>query len=401
MPKFNIQYLKNIILLLFFISYNAFSQQKTTKHKIQKGETITSIAKDYNVKANEIYDLNPNAKKVLKLNSVLLIPILKDKKEKQEKRSSKKTEILTEKTHEVLPKETLYGISKQYKISVSDLKKWNPILENGNLEIGQNIFVSEHISEKQIEVEKEEKIEVEEKEVKIITSKPTKKQLSKEPETEIIVHEVIAKETKYALAKKFKTTIQELEKQNPEIIKSLPVGFKLNIRVPKTDGNFANTETEKPNSKNIQKSESDVVVNKDTISLVKHVYNSDLATKLVQKASENVGARYRSGGTSPGGFDCSGLMIYTFDNSGIKLPRTSNEQSRFGTKIDKSDAQNGDLIFFSTNGSGRVNHVGMVVENADGEIKFIHSSIHSGVIISSTLETYYKKNFVQINRVVE
>ncbi len=401
MPKFNIQYLKNIILLLFFISNNAFSQQKTTKHKIQKGETITSIAKDYNVKANDIYDLNPNAKKVLKLNSVLLIPVLKDNKEKQEKISSKKTKILVEKTHEVLPKETLYAISRQYKISVSDLKKWNPILENGNLEIGQNIYVSEPNSEKIIDIEKVEKIKKKEEEVKIITSKPSEKQLSEEAVTEIIVHEVIAKETKYALAKKYKTTIQELEKQNPEIVKSLPVGFKLNIRVAKSDNNIANTETEKPNSKNIPKTESDVVVNKDTISIVKPVYSSDLATKLVQKASENIGTRYRSGGTSPGGFDCSGLMIYTFENSGVKLPRTSNEQSRFGTKIDKSEAQNGDLIFFSTNGSGRVNHVGMVVENVDGEIKFIHSSIHSGVIISSTLETYYKKNFIQVNRVME
>ncbi len=385
---------------MFFIGFNSFSQQKTKKHKIQKGETITSIAKDYNVKANEIYDLNPDAKKVLKLNSVLIIPILKDKKETLEKKSK----IITEKNHEILPKETLYGISKQYKISVSDLKKWNPILENGNLEIGQKIYVSVHNSEKTTEVKK---IEEDEIVTKIIDCKPTQKELYKETETEIIVHEVIAKETKYAIAKKYNITIQELEKQNSEIIESLPVGFKLNIRVPKIDTNSANSEIEKiiyklENPENIPKIKTDAsALIKDTISTEKPVYSSDLATKLVQKASGNIGTTYRSGGTSPGGFDCSGLMIYTFQNSGVQLPRTSNEQSRFGTKIDNSEAKTGDLIFFSTNGTRRINHVGMVVENINGEIKFIHSSIHSGVIISSIFESYYKKNFIQINRVLE
>jgi cell wall-associated NlpC family hydrolase len=83
------------------------------------------------------------------------------------------------------------------------------------------------------------------------------------------------------------------------------------------------------------------------------------------------------------------------------LPRSSFEQSSFGTKINMEDAQKGDLIFFRTNGRSQINHVGMVVEVIDGEIKFIHSSVSSGVIISSTKEKYYEKNFTQINRVLQ
>ena len=79
MSILNNQTFKSILFLLFFIGFNSFSQVKTKKHRIQKGETITSIAKDNDVSIKEIYDLNLNANKILKLNSVLLIPILNDK----------------------------------------------------------------------------------------------------------------------------------------------------------------------------------------------------------------------------------------------------------------------------------------------------------------------------------
>ena len=72
----------------------------------------------------------------------------------------------------------------------------------------------------------------------------------------------------------------------------------------------------------------------------------------------------------------------------------------YGSKIDAENAQKGDLIFFKTNGRSRINHVGMVVEVLDDEIKFIHSSTNGGVIISSTKESYYKKKLAQVNRVL-
>jgi cell wall-associated NlpC family hydrolase len=122
--------------------------------------------------------------------------------------------------------------------------------------------------------------------------------------------------------------------------------------------------------------------------------------QLIEKAAENIGTRYQTGGTSKSGFDCSGLMCTTFGAFDIKLPRSSIEQSGFGTKVDAEEAKKGDLIFFKTNGRNHINHVGMVVEVCDGEIKFIHASVGNGVIISSTKENYYKKKVVQVNRVL-
>ena len=93
-------------------------------------------------------------------------------------------------------------------------------------------------------------------------------------------------------------------------------------------------------------------------------------------------------------------MYATVKNFDIILPRTSNDMSRFGLKLNPMDARKGDLIFFKTNGRRVINHVGMIVEILDDEIKFIHSSTTNGVMISSTKEGYYKKNFAQVNRIL-
>lgn len=122
--------------------------------------------------------------------------------------------------------------------------------------------------------------------------------------------------------------------------------------------------------------------------------------QILNVAAENLGAPYRGGGSSPAGFDCSGFVNYTLSQFDIVLPRSSAEMSRVGKRILKSEAKAGDLIFFKTNGGG-VSHVGIVTENTNGIIKFIHSSTSSGVVYSSTAEGYYGRTFVGVNRILE
>lgn len=132
------------------------------------------------------------------------------------------------------------------------------------------------------------------------------------------------------------------------------------------------------------------------------VSNSDttyLVAQLINSASENLGANYKSGGTTPEGYDCSGLMFATFSKFDIILPRSSNEMSRLGKVLHPDEIKKGDLIFFRTNRKSVINHVGMVTEVLPDEIKFIHSATSSGVIISSTKEPYYSKTFAQANRI--
>lgn len=371
-----------LIVVLLFFSVGAFSQEKYVKHKISQGENLTVIAKKYGVKPKDIADANPNAPKILKLNSVLLIP------NKNKKVTAKNTEIVANTTpaptpgsHEVVAKETLWGISKKYNVSVEELKKANPLLEKEDLRIGQQINIPSNIA--------------------AVEAVPVVENIQ-EPAKVEVTREVLSKETKYAIAKEFGITVAELEKQNPAIKKRLKVGslLKINVSPEKAAAlqelkSVETTTTAPP----IQIAE-DTTVKKDStfVSVGNH---SDLINQLIVNATENIGTRYRSGGTTKAGFDCSGLMICTFNNFDIKLPRSSIEQSRIGTKVGTDEAQKGDLIFFKTNGRRHINHVGMVVEVVDGEIKFVHSSTHGGVMISSTKEPYYQRSFSQVNRVLQ
>lgn len=480
-------------MFIFFNGISVFSQEKYTRHTVSKGETISEIAKEYEVKSSEIYELNPDARNGIKFKTVLLIP---SKAKKSVGPTSKITSNSPEISHEVLAKETLYGIAKQYNIAIADLYKINSHLEKEGLKKGQIIKIPQTAldnltintkPEKTIEIQKtatpqkeatnkdvvvlsitERKIEVptegiihevlpketlyaiakqykislanlqkanatlgsqplkagqkinipvksdahsdlaleerESKNKKDLSSDNYRDELPKQipilPESVIenialeteITHEVLPKETKYGIAKKYGLTIAELENQNPNIAKKLLVGSLLKIRSSKV------FETKSlPVEPVVVKEETD---NKDFNTNTNRVYDAAFVDELVLKASENIGTRYRSGGTSTEGFDCSGLMYYTFSSYDIKLPRSSVEMASYGLKIDAQNAQKGDLIFFKTRGSGRINHVGMVVEVLDGEIKFIHSATHGGVIISSTKESYYQRNLAQVNRVL-
>ena len=127
-----------------------------------------------------------------------------------------------------------------------------------------------------------------------------------------------------------------------------------------------------------------------------------LADQLIDVAAENIGVKYKYGGTTKAGYDCSGLMYTVFNSENIVLPRNSYAQSKIGVVLNqkRDQVQKGDLVFFKTNKSNQINHVGIVIEVSDEEIKFIHSSTSKGVIISSTKEPYYKNTLVQINRIL-
>jgi cell wall-associated NlpC family hydrolase/3D (Asp-Asp-Asp) domain-containing protein len=86
---------------------------------------------------------------------------------------------------------------------------------------------------------------------------------------------------------------------------------------------------------------------------------------IVQQALAEVGKPYVWGGTTPAGFDCSGLVQWVFAQEGISLPRLSGQQYRFGTPVSKADLEPGDLVFFTTYKPGP-SHVGIYIGAYDG-----------------------------------
>src|SRR5690606_240772 len=126
-----------------------------------------------------------------------------------------------------------------------------------------------------------------------------------------------------------------------------------------------------------------------------------LTEQLLNVANDYRGIRYRWGGMSRSGMDCSGFVKTAFDKFKIDLPRTSREMASRGERVSKNEAKPGDLIFFKNGGSRVINHVGIVIE-VDGDVlKFIHSATSKGVSINSTSEPYYSRGFVQVNRVYD
>jgi len=122
---------------------------------------------------------------------------------------------------------------------------------------------------------------------------------------------------------------------------------------------------------------------------------------IIDYAQTFKGTRYKYGGTTKRGMDCSGLVVTAFQKENISLPRTTADQKNVGRWIDVKDVKEGDLLFFATKKNNRkVNHVGIVTKSRPGFVEFIHSTSSKGVITSNLSERYWYLAYVQARRVV-
>ncbi|MEZ4859003.1 MAG: LysM peptidoglycan-binding domain-containing protein [Flavobacteriaceae bacterium] len=199
--------MKYLILIFSFfllnscIGYAEIPSQETYKtHKVEKGETVYSIAKKYGVSEEAIYRLNPDAKHSLSTNSVLIIP------------SPIASELVIKeyKTHKTKRKETIFGIAQQYGITVDDLKKYNKFLYSRGLKKGDQLMIPQFEKNNVTEI-------ISETNTSNVTNITTK------------IHEVKAKETFFGIARMYGISIAELKALNPELKEGLPEGTKLNV----------------------------------------------------------------------------------------------------------------------------------------------------------------------------
>lgn len=125
------------------------------------------------------------------------------------------------------------------------------------------------------------------------------------------------------------------------------------------------------------------------------------ADKVVNYALKFDGVKYKYGGTTKKGMDCSGLVFTSFNSEHIALPRSTSGLSSYGDWIDLKKVIKGDLLFFATSKNSRhVNHVGIVTEARNGNVEFIHASTSNGVMVSNLAEKYWYFAFVQARRVL-
>ena len=185
-----------VLTLVFAFSFMPINAQNFSTHQVKKGETIEGIAKRYFVTPFDIYKLNPDAKKELKPNTVLIIPISKAKKPKV----TINKELQGFKEHKTKRKETLYSLAKKYNVSEDDIKKYNKFLYANPLKKGDKLQIPKYkITETVEEV------------------KATKE------------YTVLPKEGKWRIAYKFGITVDELQVLNPNMAEVLKEGEVINV----------------------------------------------------------------------------------------------------------------------------------------------------------------------------
>jgi cell wall-associated NlpC family hydrolase len=108
-----------------------------------------------------------------------------------------------------------------------------------------------------------------------------------------------------------------------------------------------------------------------------------------------VGVPYRYGGFTPKGFDCSGLVYYSYQKAGLTVPRTSAEQFKTANPVDLDDVRPGDLLFFARRRS--VDHVAIYL----GNNQFVHApSTGKRVSVTRMSDPYYRDHFVAAGRLI-
>lgn len=135
------------------------------------------------------------------------------------------------------------------------------------------------------------------------------------------------------------------------------------------------------------------------------IYNSKKpitkADRIIATALQFKDVKYKFGGTTRKGMDCSGLVYVAFGAENIQLPRISRDMAKKGRKIALKNVKKGDLVFFKiSRNSNKINHVGLITSIKNGHIYFIHATSSKGVIVSSLSEKYWKKNFVKATTVL-
>ncbi|MGB6269158.1 MAG: C40 family peptidase [Olleya sp.] len=173
----------------------------------------------------------------------------------------------------------------------------------------------------------------------------------------------------------------------------------------KKESETMNTSDSKPRKRKSNKT-TDITKDLDTnleqpIETSSTPIDNPTIANIINTAKSFDGVRYKYGGTTKKGMDCSGLIYTAFGSENISMPRTSSAMSTYGNWVDVKEVQEGDLLFFATKRNSRtINHVGLVTSARPERIEFIHASTSKGVMTSLLSERYWYFAFVQARRVL-
>jgi len=281
------------------------------------------------------------------------------------------------KTHKVKKNETIASLAKKYHVPVDDLKEANNRL-NSRIKPGD---------------------------VLIIPPRGSKSTASVLPSDSAATYKVKKRDTLSKISKKTGISVAELKRLNgltkgspkPGQILALydsDVETKPGKRsVAKHSLRYADLLSEKEYEQSLAE-----LLDQDSVSPQAQKdpdFTADNVKLLKTKAFGFLGTRYRFGGTSRNGLDCSSFVQQVFNKMEVSLPRTAREQFEHGEIVARGDMKRGDLVFFTTYASFP-SHVGIYL----GDNRMIHASSREHRVVISSLDTpYYRARFIGAKRI--
>ena len=340
---------KLILFLLLFLSFSLYSTTYyTIYHTVKRGENLFVIAKKYGKTVDELKKLN-------NLKTTTIFPgqkLVVDKKEIETKLTEEKKGEFVKEYYTVKKGDSLYKISKKFGLTITQLKKLNN-LRTSTIHPGQKLLVRM----KKIDTTVKKEINPDGIKPIVDVSKKT-------------YYKVCEGDTIESISEKFGIDPEKLLQANLIRKEDLKVGQILVI--PPNDLFLFE-----------EKTENETILEK----------RSDLRTKIIEEALNYLGTKYRFGGESKAGLDCSALTRLVYRVINIDLPKNSSLQFENGIPIKEEEALPGDLVFFKR--GGRIGHVGIYL----GNDLFVHASFKfKRVVISSLSERYFRERFVGFRR---
>jgi len=283
------------------------------------------------------------------------------------------------KTHIVKKNDSLYSLSKKYHVSVQAFKSANNRV-NSHLKLGDKLVVPPRSSSS------------------VESRSASRKNTAS-------VYRVRKGDTLYRIAKKAGLSVDELKRINGISGKAIKPGRILALResapvehVAKAPArSFTVRNTELFSNEEYERTLEELTDSdpEKTVDLGKDLeLTTDASKRLKKSAFSFLGTRYRFGGTTRSGLDCSSFVQHVFRDLDIQLPRTAREQFRTGELVTSYDLQKGDLVFFRTY-APFPSHVGIYL----GDNKMIHASSRDHKVVISSMNTpYFRSRFIGAKR---
>jgi peptidoglycan DL-endopeptidase LytE len=288
------------------------------------------------------------------------------------------TVALAAKTHKVKKNDTLASVAKKYHVSVNDLKNANNRL-NASVKPGETLVIPPRTVAARSVTQESSAVASSYK----VKKGDTLTRVSKK--TGIAVADL---KRLNGLGKGKLKPGQVLALHDADAGNSVKVSSRPSLR-------YADLLSEREYEQSLAE-----LVDQDVVNLRQQKepdFNSDNVKLLKTKAFGFLGTRYRFGGTSRNGLDCSAFVQKVFNEMEVTLPRTAREQFEKGEVVSRGDMQKGDLVFFRTYASFP-SHVGIYL----GDNKMIHASSRDRRVVISSVDTpYYRSRFIGAKRVAK